>query len=545
MSDPWGLSTSARAADGTGHRDSVPTGERRRAWRATTAAVAVLAAGLLATEPSVAGTYVMRTCNVPGYAAAPIGPWSSKPTPDVAMVDGCVADRGLSFELSVSRNMTYPSTASLDLAVPADRATAIERVRVWASTRLSATAGLLSAEIRATQVSGAVNLGGLGDVAEVVNEVPIPERSTAVQLMLRCRGSDRPAIRALEYCVANEAAPLRIHGIEATIREDVPPTGSATGGSLLGDKLVSALRTLDYSTADQESGVARIEALLGGTIVAARDLGSRCAYADFAACPRSDRDTLVVDTRGVVDGRHALTLRTIDAAGNRHDESLGSIDVQNGSAAEPGGGIGLGAAGLAQLTAGFGGSLRPALIVPFGRRVAVRGRLTSSSGAAIARAQVDVFQRSTLAGANEVASGQAQTRADGRFTFKLAPRRPSRTVRLAYGAIASSPLLNIRVRAGASLKATLHGTVVRYSGRVLSRPLPRGGKLVRLEGRAPGFAWTKFATLRSDRLGRFAGRYRLRARRPGVRVQIRVRVPVERGYPYLTFTGRQVTLRVR
>jgi hypothetical protein len=58
-----------------------------------------------------------------------------------------------------------------------------------------------------------------------------------------------------------------------------------------------------------------------------------------------------------------------------------------------------------------------------------------------------------------------------------------------------------------------------------------------LQGRAPGFAWASFARVRTDRKGRFHGSYRLQARRPGVRLRIRVRVPTESGYPYLTFTG--------
>jgi hypothetical protein len=51
--------------------------------------------------------------------------------------------------------------------------------------------------------------------------------------------------------------------------------------------------------------------------------------------------------------------------------------------------------------------------------------------------------------------------------------------------------------------------------------------------------------LRTDRRGRFSGTYRLRARRSGVSVQIRVLVPTQRSYPYLAYTGHPVTLRVR
>jgi hypothetical protein len=99
----------------------------------------------------------------------------------------------------------------------------------------------------------------------------------------------------------------------------------------------------------------------------------------------------------------------------------------------------------------------------------------------------------------------------------------------------------LRVRASASLRVALKGIVVRYRGRVLSKPLPRRGKLVEIQGRAPGAGWKTFATRRADRRGGFAGTYRLRIRRPGVRLQFRVRVPAENGYPFVAHAGRAVT----
>jgi len=141
--------------------------------------------------------------------------------------------------------------------------------------------------------------------------------------------------------------------------------------------------------------------------------------------------------------------------------------------------------------------------------------------------------------------GSAQTRTDGTFSYELGRTRPSRTVRLAYGPTASSRLLTVRVRAASTLKVSLRGTTVHYSGRVVSLPLPAKGKRVTLQGKAPGFAWASFANLRTDWRGRFAGRYHLPVRRPGVKLQIRVKVPTERGYAYLAYTGRPAVVTVR
>jgi hypothetical protein len=148
-----------------------------------------------------------------------------------------------------------------------------------------------------------------------------------------------------------------------------------------------------------------------------------------------------------------------------------------------------------------------------------------------------------------VAQAPVKTKADGSFSAALVTTRPSRTVRLAYRPSADSQvvsrILKLRVRAGSRVRASLRGRMVRFSGRVLSRPVPRAGKRVVMEGRSPGSAWTVFETLRTDRNGRFSGTYRLRVRRPGVTLRIRAVVPREDGYDYLGSRSRAVSFRVR
>jgi hypothetical protein len=461
------------------------------------------------------------------------------------LVDGCASGAGYRFSLPNARFMPNPSTASLDLAPPADgRAIALVGVRAWASTRFAGSGVQIEGSIDVTDAAWTY-ANALGDALSAVDPVSamsMTQPATRLRLVLRCRQSDRP--RSLRTdgntCYLNDPTPLELRGIEVTLSEDTPPSGSAVGGTLLGSEPVSGVRSVDYSITDGESGLARIEVVIGDTVVASRELTGRCSYADFTACPTLDRDTLSIDTRNVPDGGHVLALRIFDAAGNRQDVQVQAVDVQN-SPRSPGAAGG----GLAKLTAGFTGSSRSSVIVPFGRQVTVRGRLKRLSGAGLAKAQVEVFERSVRPGAKEVSVGRARTRSDGTFTYTLARGRPSRSVRLAYGSTASSGPLQVRVRAASTLKATLRGILVRFSGRVLSRPLPARGKIVKLQGKAPGFPWSRFVTLRTDRHGRFAGSYRLRAHRPGVKVQIRVVVPTERGYPYLSYHGRPVTLKVR
>jgi hypothetical protein len=180
--------------------------------------------------------------------------------------------------------------------------------------------------------------------------------------------------------------------------------------------------------------------------------------------------------------------------------------------------------------------------------VRVQGRLTQPAGGGLDRARIDVFERSASAGSPERAAGRTRTRADGTFSYLLANRRSSRLIRLVYrdaGGRSVSRTLHLQVRAAAVLRASLHDTLVRFGGRVLSGPLPRTGKRVLLQGKAPGYTWATFAVTRTNHVGRFSGRYRLPVRRPGVKLQIRVVVPTERSYPYASYSGRPITLHVR
>ena len=514
-----------------------------RMCRAGCALLISVASISVTAEASFAGTYVMRSCNVPGQAPAPMGPWRSEPAPTTVLVDNCSTGGGFDFTLPWARTMGNSTDARLSLDAPTDpgrRAIRLERIRFWIKARLTGIGEPLRF------YSG----GPISWYFSQPNQSPIepsadydlPRETSALYMVLHCGGdADRPrAARLVDPdCHADADVPLEVRGIELTLHEDVTPAGSAVGGTLLGDKPVSVVRSLDYYASDAQSGVARVEAVIGDTVVAARDLAGRCSFADWSACPTTDRDTLSVDTRSVPDGLHALVLRTIDAAGNRHDEKVKNIEVRNTPAAGP---PAIGSTSSAELTARFAGSSRSSLIVPWGRRVMLRGTLKGL--ARLAGERIDVFERAATRRARDVAVGSAQTRVDGTFSYTLASMRPSRTVRLAYGS-AVAPPLHVRVRAASTLRASLRGTTLRYSGRVLSRPLPPPGKRVIIQGTAPGHTWAPFARLRTDRRGRFSGTYRLRAHRAGVSVQIRVIVPTQRSYPYLAYTGRVVTLRVR
>ena len=283
--------------------------------------------------------------------------------------------------------------------------------------------------------------------------------------------------------------PLEVRGTEVRLEEDTSPAAEVVGGTALAGGPQAGERTLQFIATDLESGVERIEAVIGDTVVASRDLRTRCPHVGFAACPESDSGVLTFDTGTVPNGSHRLALRVTDAAGNAQivpaaaateiaNPSRPTPSVPDPSIEDP-----FPADGLARLTARFTSSVRSSLIVPYGRAVAMRGRLSRASEQPLKGARIDVVQRSAAAGGREVVVGSARTRADGTFSYRLSARGPSRSIRFVYGATASQTL-RLKVRAASRFQVSLRGTDLRFSGRVISGPIPANGKRVLLRGRA-------------------------------------------------------------
>src|SRR4051812_3968900 len=59
----------------------------KRGCLAACATVAALASIAVTPGRTFAGTYVMRSCNLPAQPAATMGPWRSVPSPSIALVD--------------------------------------------------------------------------------------------------------------------------------------------------------------------------------------------------------------------------------------------------------------------------------------------------------------------------------------------------------------------------------------------------------------------------------------------------------------------------
>ena len=248
------------------------------------------------------------------------------------------------------------------------------------------------------------------------------------------------------------------------------------------------------------------------------------------------------DGRNGTDGRGSSS----SSGSSTHTSSSSSA-----SRTVVGGPNGVGASPHARLVVRFqDASSSRALRVPFGRGAIVTGRLVDEGGRPIRGAAIDVSSVAASRGARRVALPGVSTGEDGRFVFVAGRKSTSSTLRFAYswergGPAVAVDTLGLRVLASVRLSVRLRGTLVSYRGSVVSRPLPSAGKLVILQGRVRGRPWQTFASRRASRTGAFRGRYRLKVRNPGRKLQFRARVVAEAGFPFLPGASRAVTRTVR
>jgi hypothetical protein len=496
------------------------------AWTVVASCIAASA------PPARAGTYKLYSCNVP-KRPTPLpstAPWRAE-------LDGlhtfefndCVSGGSFGIGLNI-RFMRAFSAASLALTRPEtgpQAAIGIVRYRTWITAELSGQGAPAFVD-----EGGAFGPpGGATPEDDPWVSEPFSPTNPSARIRLRCTAGD---------CSLDSGRPLQVRGVEVDLYEDVPPAVTIEGGTLASGGRASARSTISFSATDGESGVARVEALIGDLVVAGEQLDGNaelCAHTGWNACPVRHAGDLVVDTSQVPPGEYPVALRVIDAAGNRRLVTAPQrVMIGMGAVAGP----------PVELAATLPRS-RATYTTNFGRSVRVRGRL-SAGGRSLARRSVTVVEKFARGGrrVRTIITG-----GDGRFAYVASGKKPSRSIELQYFARAGDPVpvatrrLRLRVRASSTFRLSLHGVLVRYSGQVVSKPLPRGGKRIFIQGRAAGGAWRRFAALRTDSTGRFSGRYRLRVRRPGVTLQFRVEIPKQSGYPFVARTGPAVTRVVR
>jgi hypothetical protein len=358
-----------------------------------------------------------------------------------------------------------------------------------------------------------------------------------------------------------------------TLADDSPPSAGPATGSATASPTWQGTQVFAFPATDDGGGVHQAILQIDGVPVLARtvnDWGGRCVDATAGGrvfrYPRpclTSVDALVpIDASKLPPGDHDVTLQVSDAAGNvrtvysaRKTIVVPAKTIGPGSdLAERGAANGENAADDARLSVRWARTTRATLTAPYGRRNVIRGRLTTTGGAGVRNAKIEMLTAIDGRAGAPLDKGGARTRRDGRFTLILPANASSRTLVLRYRSHANDTVsiaegtLRVRVKAGVRLsvdpRVASRGHTVKLSGRLVGRPLPASGKVVELQARSAGERWITFRTVRASRRGRFATRYTFRQSGPA-RYLMRARVREADDYPYATGVSHAARVRVR
>jgi len=192
--------------------------------------------------------------------------------------------------------------------------------------------------------------------------------------------------------------------------------------------------------------------------------------------------------------------------------------------------------------------------VPFGRGVAVAGRLTSPTGTPLGGQQVDVIETFADGAAAVRRRTTVVSGPDGLFTARL-PAGPSRQVEASFAgtrvlgrsrgrSLRLAVLTGVRLGASAG-RAAIGGAPVVFSGRIaaLEAEIPSLGRPLQMQFRVPGGRWTEFRTVQSDANGRFRFPYSFSDDDSrNVRFLFRAYASAQPGWPYEPAASRPIAV---
>jgi hypothetical protein len=551
----------------------------RKLW--FTAALLLLACAVGPADAQ-AGRYHVYSCRMPDGMPAPVDGWSGTTTgTSTYALNTCESGGALLAALGdqVAR------TANTDIATwtfTAPAGAVVAGARLWRAgdadggANLNAIYGTWFASPLDRndpsdafgQCSGgsqcAIGLGNRGDPqsAENLLVVPVGKLQTRLFANASCFGEDGYECTKGQGDANNYAAALNLYAADLTLEQAAGPSVSAVGGDLATAPLVSGTSDLTFKATDPGAGVYEAIFTVDGRVVRTSTIdeeGGRCrdvgqsgdglpAFLYLQPCPSSVDADIGFDTTSFPDGAHHLIVNVVDAAGNSATVLDRTITLANSPA------NGHGASTAAVLSARWQRTSKTRLTSAFGHAQTITGRLLAPGGVAISGAQIAVSAVPSSAGASASAMRGAVTGSDGTFVLKLPARLSSRTIQLSYIAHAdeSRPVtvraLKLAVRAPVSVRITprtaaSEGTI-RFRGRLLAGPVPRGGKPVILEARSGRGPWIEFHVIRTDRRGRFSSSYRFKFPGPAV-YQFRALCEQEADYPYAAGSSRVLTVSER
>lgn len=523
---------------------------RRRARPALLIAI-VVAAAVLWPGTAAAGTYTVRSCAGGGGSTAG---WAKEyyfgaTTANMTLIAGCTGPPfyGL-LAASSATDQIVEGREQANLGFTAPLGDTITHI-TWngeASTAPLAGVGAWRAGVwwqggstMCTSGAGACHLPS-GDAAT---------STPWVQIFVQCSAASCHTRSAAG--TGNHAARVEVDSISLTISDPNLPT-LAIGGPLWTTTKQGGKRELTYGASDA-SGISGVRFVLDGKLDSQTFDPQVCSYTRPVPCPPGVSGRWNIDLSHLSTGTHVAQVVTQDGANNLTSRAI-TIHVDNASAG--GHNPPPGSSQIATVTrAGFLPARRHGILhvltAPFGRRVRVAGRLTTTDGRGLANHRLAVTATPHSGAGLPKVLGHVTTDAQGAFTYATRARM-SRTLEFAFTGtstqLPSSARVRLRVPASSTFRASprriFNGSFTTFSGQLRGGQVPPGGVRLTLEYRAQR-GWKLAGNFfRSDSAGRWSVSYPFVAIAHTTRLPWRLLVPSAGNYPFTTGHSRSVAVTV-
>jgi hypothetical protein len=369
------------------------------------------------------------------------------------------------------------------------------------------------------------------------------------------------------------SAEAELSSAQILLSTSAVPTASGLSGTLL-NGTVTGKATLSFTATDSAGpGIYQVRVKVNGEQVLAEtpnlnegkcvstgtSEGAR-AFNYAQPCPTETPVHAEINTAGLPDGTHALTVELEDAAGDVATVYSGTLSTLNHLAStilQPapvrGPANGTPASESAVLIAhwnGESGKTAGRLTSPYGRSHELTGRLTTATGAPIADALIEASQKPSSLGAASSSMTDPRTNAQGSFTIGVPRSSSSTSIELAYRSHigdtvpVATAAVTLGVHAGIALRIAPRtssvGHTIVFSGTLHGAPIPPGGKQLVLEASSGG-EWIEFRTIGTNAKGGYRASYRFKFPGP-VTYRFRVVSRHEADFPFLDGSSNVVAV---
>ena len=520
---------------------------------------------LLFAAPAHAGTYTVYACKKPDGTPAPADGWApgEANTPhNVRTADGCAEGKPIRVELNAGVDHAGGTFADYGFAAPAGLP--IVGYVLYRNVHVGTTTPPEQYNYDLLEDGQVSPENCRGGCTRGVASAPLSESSAYTRANVRLsrltfRVSCQTGSGDPPTCKQQSPPPsaLALHRSEIHLEDNSDPEFTSPPAGTLFDTSRELNGRVSASFAAKDTGSGVFQAIIevdGQPVVTVpmdpSDTKCRRPFVHARPCKTDNTaQTVELDTAVLPDGPHNVRLLVQDATGT-NEIPYGPVSITTRNSV-PGRGTpnGTNAADGAILQVGWKGRRSRELRTPFGRPVTINGRLRNPAGQPIVGATVVLAKTELRAGAREQTFTTKVTKADGSFSHRFRAR-PGMTIAVRYRAFAgdagysAEQGLTLRVRAGVTLRTARtvkRGKRLRFSGRLLGGPIPRGGKLVTLQSRV-GRIWEESRSVRTDRRGRFRASVPTNPVGGRGTVRVRMRVRREASYPYST--GYSKTRRV-